>query len=1135
MTPEEFIEWMDDGFWNQKLVSDEAAFFVNNLSGSPMLEFVQHTDGAEVIGVWPTRHSWESEIRTSVKLLLNPETDRLNLQSGCSCGSPHYTSVPSYRHHHACYHVPAVILKLRKFDPDAFGIERDVEAWDHYLQQYSSKPPSAGLMALPEPGHHSGEFVVLLNHGQNQRFPELTAHPMSLRRTKKGTVDLRQSVHIELRPNGLGPIPQSGWNAEIEAVLTTLLTTALVTRQNEMSSYDYRHHMPQVGIRVATAKMLDAMQILLRSATLHYQSLGQGVVLGADLDVRYEWEKDGQGVQSLHVLAGDHRLQGPRLQTLQMGGRALLLDIDNSKLHFLNSRPDELQAAFAMPALRPQIADKMRYRLAALPLKLPLPTAIDPAIEVRVPPKGTLSLSAVGASYARGRLSFTYDGFQGSASANGYTEATRDGKRHLVFRDADGEQAAVDALKRKLGAITHKSGSTFDVQIPSPPGAGTTANTLGTVISALEEIGLDYELPQGTRFNALAEPADFSGHINDSADGIGWLEVGLGFALEDGRRIDLLPILRDLLQTNQLTVKPDPNENPDSVLWISVGDGDYVPIPVARLRSAVQPILDWLRMGAVNDKGLLRIRAAAFGSIEALGRTAHADFTASKKAQNLLDRIRNRRTDCPVPKSFKGTLREYQHDGLRWMAALADCGMGGVLADDMGLGKTVQVIAHILAERARRALKKPVIVVVPLTTLPQWIDRLAEFAPDLRVLKLHGPNRGCLHDRIPEFHVVVTTYKLLYLDQEQLLKHRFSILVMDETKNIKSAKTYVAQATRVLKADRRIAMGGSVIENNITEFWACMDAVEPGILGTYKSFMDHLGRAVERGDADARLRLVQRTGPIMLRRRKEEVLKDLPPKVVTVVHCEMDSKQRDVYETLRTMISSEIMQLLAEKGLTAAQMMVITKLLRLRQCCDSPGLIDLEVAKKAASCKELWIEENVPTLVANGRRILIFSEWTSMLDRIAKLLDRLKIGHSLISGEVTSKGRELAASEFKSGSVNVFLISVKSGGIGLDVPEADTVIMCEPQWNPSDERQAVDRAHRFGQKNSVNVYNLIVPGTVEEGIIQLQHRKLALASSILDNETTASHKLTEDDIRALLAPMSDSANGGEVLDEASAA
>jgi SNF2 family DNA or RNA helicase len=467
-----------------------------------------------------------------------------------------------------------------------------------------------------------------------------------------------------------------------------------------------------------------------------------------------------------------------------------------------------------------------------------------------------------------------------------------------------------------------------------------------------------------------------------------------------------------------------------------------------------------------------------------------------------------------VPAGLTAQLRPYQHAGLSWMQFLREYGFGGILADDMGLGKTIQTLAHILAEQEAGRLDAPALVVAPTSLMGNWQAEAARFAPGLRVLLLHGKDRKASFDRIGSADLVLTTYALLGRDEPALRRHRYHLLILDEAQYIKNSRSKAAQTVRLLDARHRLCLTGTPVQNHLGELWSQFHFLMPGLLGDDKQFNAMFRKPIEqRGDAQRKDLLARRVKPFMLRRTKDKVATELPPKTEIVLPIELDGAQRDLYETVRVAMDKKVRDAIDTRGLARSQIVILDALLKLRQVCCDPRLLD--AAANAGSAKLDTLLDLLDTLLSEGRSVLVFSQFTSMLALIGAALDERGIAFVQLTGDTADRAAPVAA--FQRGDVSVFLISLKAGGVGLNLTAADTVIHYDPWWNPASENQATDRAWRIGQDQPVFVYKLIAQGTLEEKIQDMQRRKGELANAVLDAEGGLAAAIGRDDLQVLFA------------------
>ncbi len=454
-------------------------------------------------------------------------------------------------------------------------------------------------------------------------------------------------------------------------------------------------------------------------------------------------------------------------------------------------------------------------------------------------------------------------------------------------------------------------------------------------------------------------------------------------------------------------------------------------------------------------------------------------------------------------------LRPYQVEGATWLLARARDGLGGLLADEMGLGKTVQTLAMI------EALDGPVLVVCPSSLVWNWKREAEQFLPGFPVLTLDGPTREKRFVEIPNHRLIVTSYALLRRDIERYMGLSFSAVVLDEAQHIKNPDSQNAKAAYALKAKSRFILTGTPVENSIRDLWSLFEFLLPGYLGSRQDFRDRYETPLLNGERGSLWqRLGRRTQPYLLRRRKQEILKELPDKIEQVIEIELSEAQKAAYTQLQQTARAQV-DALRDSGANvgATRMRVLTALLRLRQACCDLRLLTPEAPEENASAKLSALLELLQESIDGGHRVLVFSQFTSMLDLIGSALEAEQIVYCRLDG--STKNRQAVVERFQNETVPVFLISLKAGGVGLNLTAADTVIHFDPWWNPAVEAQATDRAHRIGQKSVVTAIKLIARDTVEERVLKMQQKKRELLEGTLDAEA-ALEKMSTDDLDELI-------------------
>jgi superfamily II DNA or RNA helicase len=473
--------------------------------------------------------------------------------------------------------------------------------------------------------------------------------------------------------------------------------------------------------------------------------------------------------------------------------------------------------------------------------------------------------------------------------------------------------------------------------------------------------------------------------------------------------------------------------------------------------------------------------------------------------------------DDPVPDNLQSVLRGYQKTGYHWLRALHRYGFGGILADDMGLGKTVQVLALLQACREETGEQKPSLVICPASLTLNWESEVQRFTPSLRARALTGPapEREEILAQAEEYDLLITSYDQLKRDIEAYEGLAFAFIVADEAQYIKNRDTLSAQTVKRLRGQTRLALTGTPVENSLAELWSIFDFLMPGYLFPYARFRAQHEIPIVRGaDSAAAERLRQLVRPFLLRRLKREVLPELPPKTETVLKAAMEPEQRKLYLATLARTRRDLETALSSHGAGQGRLMILAALTRLRQICCDPSLLYADYhdgSVKLDACLEL-----VESCIASGHRLLLFSQFTSMLDILEKRLGAMGVASYKLVGATKTSERQRLVGDFNRGETPVFLISLKAGGTGLNLTGADVVIHYDPWWNAGAQNQATDRAHRIGQKNSVQVYKLIVRDTVEERILRLQEEKNALAEQILKKGGNVFEALSKEELLDLL-------------------
>ncbi len=547
-------------------------------------------------------------------------------------------------------------------------------------------------------------------------------------------------------------------------------------------------------------------------------------------------------------------------------------------------------------------------------------------------------------------------------------------------------------------------------------------------------------------------------------------------------------------------------------------------------------LLDCAPEQAVGTGQRYHMSQTQAGFLESSLRNQGLTFSAPAAWQDRVRRQTGEATlTCPPLGELESVLRPYQQHGVAWMSFLRENGFGGVLADEMGLGKTVQVLALFQAVLARKPGRlAPFLVICPTSLVFNWAAEAARFTPGIRVGVVSGPDRSRALETMAEFDLVITSYALARRDAAHYRAMEFDTVVLDEAQHIKNRATQNAQTVKAIRARHRLILTGTPLENSVADLWSLFDFLMPGYLGSSDDFRERYEVAISRErDAGALQRLGRRIRPFLLRRLKRDVVKELPDKIEQTAYCELTREQSGVYQQLLAHTRKEVLESVGEQGLARGRMLVLTALLRLRQvCCDlrllkrepaagtpasNPSNTDLSAAEptREPSGKVQLFGELLDEVLDGGHRALVFSQFTSMLGLLREELEARGITSCYLDGSTTD--RAAVVTRFQSdASIPVFLISLKAGGVGLNLTGADTVIHFDPWWNPAVEDQATDRAHRIGQAKVVTSYKLITRGTIEEKILNLQRKKREVIAATLTGEEAFTSGLSWDEIRELL-------------------
>lgn len=545
--------------------------------------------------------------------------------------------------------------------------------------------------------------------------------------------------------------------------------------------------------------------------------------------------------------------------------------------------------------------------------------------------------------------------------------------------------------------------------------------------------------------------------------------------------------------------------------YVRLSDNSFAPIDTARMQALVDREIELI--AAAGKTGKLPLSHA--GRVqELLEQADHAVVAAGTKSLfkklESIDEIKK----VKKPRNLKATLRPYQEQGLSWLRFIDEIGSGGVLADDMGLGKTVQTIALLLSiKQEQKSLSA--LIVAPTSVVGNWMREISRFGPSLTTALWHGAGRKEQQDELRSANVIITSYALLRRDIDLLKQLDLDYAILDEAQNIKNPESATAAAARELNTRKRLALTGTPIENRLSEIWSIFEFVSPGLLGPLRKFEERFARPIDQGDSKTAARLRAVIHPFILRRTKTEVAEDLPPKIESDKIIDLAGDQKALYLQVLREVRAQVMGEVERSGLAKSQLHILAGLTKLRQAACDPRLLGLpRPYGHDDSAKLMALRELVEEAESGGHKVLIFSQFVSMLKLIREALNEDKIRYEYLDG--STKDRDEAIDRFQTDpTVTAFLISLKAGGSGLNLTAADTVIHYDPWWNPAVEEQASDRAHRIGQKSVVTVYRLVAAGTIEEKILELKQKKRDLVASVLSEDEGGAKKLSKADLEEL--------------------
>ena len=783
-----------------------------------------------------------------------------------------------------------------------------------------------------------------------------------------------------------------------------------------------------------------------------------------------------------------------------------------SEVKNLNLTNKELKNLLDMPAIEDDELLKTAPMLLDVPMfeNLPLPSELEAEIIKDIKPKCFLQLEGFhdgDVYYPYMKIQFKYlDQVVDGLDSKKIETIKSKNKIVRVYRNLEIEQNEIVKIAN-LGFNILQDKKHFIS--PTTPNIATAIerwrNFLDIEIDNLRSNGFQIEIDDSFKLE-FHEIDNIDATFDEQSN---WFNMQLDVEI-NGKKTALLPMLAGILDQVE-----DLKQLPPTLSLPVNDDGLYATIDAKTVAPIIKVILELYN----NNSGKLNLKSYDANSLnlleDALGEKLR--ISGGQKLVEIAKRLKSFKQieKINTPDGLQTSLRKYQHDGLNWLNFLREFNFSGILADDMGLGKTVQTLAFILYEKEKSRLTTPVLVIAPTSLMGNWRREAEKFTPSLKVFTYHGLDRHKKEDKIIENDIVITTYALAQRDKELLATYKWYYIILDEAQAIKNSKSKIAGALKHYKSDNRLCLTGTPMENHLGELWSIYDFLMPGFLSSEKSFKENYRDPIEK-DADNKIKavLTKRISPFMLRRKKSDVVKELPAKTEMIRSTTFADEQAKLYETIRVTMEKRVREMIAQKGVGQSHITMLDALLKLRQVCCDPRLLNMDEAQKTNQSAKLDMAmELIDELLEEDRRILLFSQFTSMLKLIEERLNEKSIKYTKLTGQ--TRKRDEVIEKFQNGDVDVFLISLKAGGVGLNLTQADTVIHYDPWWNPAVENQATDRAHRIGQDRRVFVYKLIIEGSVEEKILELQNKKQALQDAVLSDKSDALG-LSGDDIAKLL-------------------
>ena len=1019
-----------------------------------------------------------------------------------------------------CKHIAAVLFasdNLLTKGKSSYQAKPNDQSFDHWL----SKTIETNRPIPKVPDNANNQLLVYELHKSdlNQRENQLNVQVYKTRKLKSGELTTANPTRVQL-----GNI--SGSERYISPVDNEVISALQVCMRDQINRVGFLYD----GIRMSGRVGAMALQQLLETDRFYLGDYRQRQLLSpAPLQTaQMQWVIDSSGCQSMQLVADNvvsdifnvHPLMGLDINSLTVF--PIDTALTSAKIFQL------LQAPVLEPEQSLAISDDQKQALTELNIPAPQGIRTEDIDIISIQPQLRLGLAKnPSGKICKGgysmALSVLYNELKPVEipADEEVISYSQDGVLYRCNRDIDKEQEFLDYLINTFDIVDL---STFFLGVIPKPGYygfENSADWFSFMEDGIEELqDHGWSVITHEDFDLSFTDIDQWHAEIDYGEDNGWFDLSLGIEV-DGQQIQLLPILLESFKGKQFSeALTSLQADPSGKKPVALAPGQYILLPNERLIPLLETFVELFDIDTNLTDGKLTLSKAQELRLLPFSNDSWK-VKGAEELEKLAKQIANFSgiSAVTIPNSFTGSLRDYQQQGVNWLQFLRQFHLSGILSDDMGLGKTVQALAHLAVEKQKGRMICPTLIIAPTSLMSNWRNETAKFAPNLSLLVLHGSERHDQFSLIKKHDIILTSYALVVRDEEILSKYQYHYLILDESQKIKNHKTKAANTIQNINASHRLCLTGTPMENHLGELWSQFNFLMPGFLGHEKYFNQHYRKPIEKMlDNERRAALQKRIAPVLLRRTKELVASELPKKTEIVKTISLSGTQRDLYETIRLMMDKKVRKEIANKGMSRSHIMILDALLKLRQVCCHPGLLKLKAAAGVNESAKLGVlMEMLPELVEEGRKILLFSQFTSMLAVIETNLKNLGLDYVKLTGQ--TKDRDTPIEKFQSGTTPIFLISLKAGGIGLNLTAADTVIHYDPWWNPAVEDQATDRAHRIGQDKPVFVYKLVTEDTVESKILAMQQRKRLLAEQTLDSHEKSAIALNDDDLKNLFGPM----------------